>query len=321
MKPIILLTGKTGQVGSELLRLLPEIGEVVAPGRRELNLVDPDSIRREVRETRPQLIVNAAAFTNVDAAETQEAEARAINANAPGILAEEATKIGAAIVHYSTDYVFDGSKTTPYDETDSCSPLNVYGKTKLAGEQAIRASGVPHLIFRTAWVYSTEGRSFLRKILRLATEREELRVVRDQRGTPTWSRDIAQATTKVLIQLTSQHASAANSFSRFRGIYNLTAAGETTWFDFACAILEQAACISPDVPWFAEATQRRPLITKRILPITTAEYPTPASRPQHSVLSNSRLNQNFGIVLPDWRSQMRLVFGSKPRSRAFEPSL
>ena len=321
MKRTILLVGKTGQVGSELFRLLPELGEVVAPDRRELDLLNADSMRRAVRDIRPQIIVNAAAFTAVDAAETQEAEAHTINAIAPGVLAEEAMKIGAAIVHYSTDYVFDGSKTTPYDETDSCAPLNVYGKTKLAGEQAIRASGVPHLILRTAWVYSTEGRSFLRTILRLATEREELRVVHDQFGTPTWSRDIAQATVTILAQLLIQNGSATNSFSRDTGIYNLTAAGKTTWFEFACAILEQAAGISPDVAWFAEATQARPLITKRILPITTAEYPTPASRPQHSVLSNSRLNRSFGIELPNWRTQLRHVFGPEVLSQVHGPSL
>ena len=165
-----------------------------------------------MREIRPELIVNAAAFTDVDAAETQEAEAHAINANAPGVLAEEAKTIRAAVVHYSTDYVFDGSKRTPYEEADSAIPINVYGKTKLAGEQAVRATGVPHLIFRTAWVYSTRGRNFLRTILRLATEKEELRVVRDQFGTPNWSRAVAEATVKILAQLTRQDIPTANSF-------------------------------------------------------------------------------------------------------------
>ena len=319
MKRRILLAGKTGQVGSELFRLLPELGEVVAPDRRELDLLKLDSLRRAVRDIRPEIIVNAAAFTAVDAAETQEAEAHVINAIAPGVLAEEAAKIGAAIVHYSTDYVFDGSNITPYDETDSPAPLNVYGKTKLAGEQAVRASSAPHLIFRTAWVYSTHGKNFLRTILRLATEREDLRVVRDQYGAPTWSRDIAQATVTILAQLLIQNGSATNSFSRGTGIYNLTAAGETTWFDFACAIIEEAAQISPDVPWFAEATECRPLITKRILPITTAEYPTPASRPQNSVLSNSRLNQTFGIALPDWHLQLRRIFATERIGRVPVP--
>jgi dTDP-4-dehydrorhamnose reductase len=307
MKRKFLLTGRTGQVGSELLRLLPEIGEVVAPDRHELDLHNPDSIRRAVREIRPEFVVNAAAFTAVDAAETQEPDAYAINADAPRVLAEGAKKIGAAVIHYSTDYVFDGSKGTPYDEADSAAPTNVYGKTKLAGEQAVCAAGVPHLIFRTAWVYSTRGRNFLRTILRLATEKEELRVVRDQFGTPTWSRDIAEATVKILAQLTSQ-GSVANSFSRVSGIYHLTAAGETTWFDFARAILEEAAQLSPAIEWFDKATRGRSLITKQIIPITTSEYPTRASRPLYSVLSNSRLRQTFGIELPHWRTQVHLVF-------------
>lgn len=308
MKPKILLTGRTGQIGSELLRLLPEIGEVVAPDRQELDLLNPDSMRRAAREIRPEFIVNAAAFTAVDAAETQEPYAHAINASAPGILAEEAKKIGAAVIHYSTDYVFDGSKRTPYDEADSAAPINVYGKTKLAGEQAVCASGVPHLIFRTAWVYSTRGRSFLRTILGLATEKEELRVVRDQFGTPTWSRDIAEVTVKILAQLTSPGSSAANSFSSVSGIYHLTAAGETTWYDFARAILEEAAHLSPAIEWFDKATRGRALITKQIIPITTSEYPIRASRPLYSVLSNSRLRQTFGSELPHWRTQVHRVF-------------
>ena len=321
MKRTILLTGRTGQVGSELLCLLPEIGEVVAPDRHELDLLNPDSIVRAVREIRPELIVNAAAFTAVDMAETQEAQAHAINAAAPGVLAEEARKIGAAVVHYSTDYVFDGSKRTPYEEADSAVPINVYGKTKLAGEQAVHATGVPHLIFRTAWIYSTRGRNFLRAILRLATEKEELRVVSDQFGAPTWSRAIAEVTVKILAQLTRQDGSAANSLLRVSGIYHLTAAGETTWYDFARAIIEEASHLSPAVEWFEDAARGRPLITKRIVPITTPEYPTPASRPPYSILSNSHLCQTFGIRLPDWREQLRFVFepdrGSQVRCLLF----
>ena len=319
MKRRILLTGKTGQVGSELLRLFPELGEVVAPNLYALDLLNPDTIRRSVREARPELIINAAAFTAVDAAETQEAEAHAINVVAPRVLSEEAKKLGAAVIHYSTDYVFDGSKTTPYDETDSRAPINVYGRTKLAGEQAVRAAGVPHLIFRTAWVYSTRGRNFLCTILRLATEREELRVVRDQFGSPTWSRDIALTTMKILAQRMSHNSSAPNALAPVSGTYHLTAAGETTWYDFACAILDEAAQISPAVSWFADATQGRPLITKRITPITSAEYPTPASRPRYSVLSNSRLNQTFGIRLPDWRTQLRLVFETERSAQVHVP--
>src|SRR5882724_944498 len=177
MKPVILLTGKNGQIGSELFRLLPQLGEVVALDRNQLDLRRGDDIRRIIRETRPQIVVNAAAYTAVDAAEKNESEAYAINAEAPRLLAEEAKRLGALLVHFSTDYVFDGSKRSPYNETDEVNPLNVYGKTKLSGERAIHSSGVPHLIFRTAWVYATRGRNFLLTILRLATEREELRIV------------------------------------------------------------------------------------------------------------------------------------------------
>jgi dTDP-4-dehydrorhamnose reductase len=307
MKPVILLTGKTGQVGSELLRLLPSVGEVVAPGRPELDLLDTGSIRRVVREIRPELIVNAAAYTAVDAAESHEAEAYTINATAPAVFAEESKKIGAVIAHYSTDYVFDGRKKTPYEETDVAVPTSVYGKTKLAGEQAIVGSGVPHLLFRTSWVYARQGRNFLRTVLRLATEKEELRIVRDQVGAPTSSREIAVATVKILAQLASR-GSYPSAFSEVNGIYHLTAGGETTWYDFACAILEEAACIPPEDAWFAEATHRRPILAKRIIPITTDQYPTPASRPAWSVLSNSRLLQTFGYRLPDWRTQLHKLF-------------
>ena len=188
MKPVILLTGKNGQVGAELLRLLPQVGEVVAFGHDQLDLSNPADIGRTIREVRPQLIVNAAAYTAVDQAETDETTAQAVNTHAPGLMAAEAKKIGAALIHYSTDYVFDGTKKAPYDEIDSVNPLNVYGKTKFAGEQAIRDSGVPHLIFRTAWVYARQGRNFVLTILRLATQREELRIVSDQTGAPTCAR-------------------------------------------------------------------------------------------------------------------------------------
>lgn len=308
MKRTILLTGKTGQVGSELLNLLPAVGDVIAPDRNELDLLDADSIRRAVRVIRPGIIVNAAAYTAVDAAEAQTADAYAINAVAPAIFAEEAQKIGAVIVHYSTDYVFDGLKREPYVETDSANPISVYGKTKLAGEQAILASGVPNLIFRTAWVYATYGRNFLLTILRLATEREELRIVHDQFGAPIWSREIAQATVKIMAQLYKE-GRAGPDLTQVGGVYHLTAAGTTTWYDFACAILEEAAHISSEVPWFAEATRRRPIIARRIIPITTAEYRTAASRPAWSVLSNSRLTRAFGFGLPEWRSQLRGLFG------------
>ena len=186
------MTGKTGQVGAELLALLPRLGEVAAFDRHELDLSNPDQIRRAIRDVQPTVIVNAAAYTLVDQAEREEKQAQILNVEAPALMAEEAKKIGAVLVHYSTDYVFDGLKDFPYDEDDQPNPINVYGMTKLAGEEAIRAAGVPHLIFRTAWVYGTRGRNFMLTILRLATEREELRIVSDQFGAPTWSREIAK---------------------------------------------------------------------------------------------------------------------------------
>jgi len=314
MRLKILLTGKGGQIGSELQCLLPRLGDLVAPDRRELDLLDPDSIRRMVRNIRPQLIVNAAAYTAVDAAESDEANAHAVNAIAPAVLAEEAKKLGAAVVHYSTDYVFDGAKAAPYEEMDLANPISVYGKTKLAGEQAIRSAGVPHLIFRTAWVYATRGRNFLLTILRLATEKEELRIVRDQIGAPTWSVEIAAATTKILAQVI-ERGSATSAFSEVSGTYHLTAAGETTWYDFARAILGEASSMPQGIPWFAAATGGHPLITRRIIPITTREYPTPASRPAYSVLSNSLLARTFGVRMGYWRRQLRLGFAAERTTR------
>src|SRR5260370_15911254 len=259
MKSTILLTGKAGQVGSELHRLFPQLGEVVALDRKELVLLDAELIRRTVRDVQPRLIVNAAAYTAVDEAEKDPVSAHAINAEAVKVLGEEAKRLNAALVHYSTDYVFDGAKGEPYDERDPANPLNVYGKSKLAGEQAIRDSGVAHLIFRTAWVYATRGRNFLLTILRLATEREELRIVSDQIGAPTCALDIAAVTTKVLADL-YQPSSGAFVFSKVMGGYHLTAAGQTTWCDFAKAILEKARGASRDLPWLVEATHRRPIM-------------------------------------------------------------
>src|SRR6202162_3304877 len=300
MKYRILLTGKNGQVGAELAALLPRLGEVTAFDRHQLDLSKPDQIRRAIRDTRPQVIVNAAAYTFVDQAESEEWEARVINADAPAVMAEEAKRIGAALVHYSTDYIFDGSKTVPYDENDPPSPISVYGKTKLAGEQAIQDAEIPHLIFRTAWVYGTRGRNFLLTISRLATEREELRIVRDQFGAPTWSREIAMGTARILAQLSEQGREA---FSRSSGIYHMTATGETSWFEFGRAILEEASRTSQGVSWFAAATGGHSLVTRLLTPVTTEEYPTLARRPAYSELSNSRLEHMFDSELPHWRTQ------------------
>jgi dTDP-4-dehydrorhamnose reductase len=309
MKLVILLTGKNGQVGGELLRRLPQLGEVVAPGREQMDLSKPDDIRRTILDVRPQLIINAAAYTAVDQAETDQATARAINQEAPGLMAVEAKKIGATLLHYSTDYVFDGTKRVPYDEMDSANPMSIYGKTKFAGEQAIRSSGVPHLIFRTAWVYAKRGRNFLLTILRLATEREELRIVSDQVGAPTCAADLAAATCKILAGI-SEWNRVKFVFSEVAGTYHMSAAGQTTWYDFAQAILKEAEAATHNLGWLAEATKGRQLIARRVVPISTEEFHSPSRRPSYSVLSNSQLNQAFGITLPDWQSQLKRCFAS-----------
>ncbi|MFZ3329309.1 MAG: dTDP-4-dehydrorhamnose reductase [Candidatus Acidiferrales bacterium] len=305
MTPRILLTGKNGQLGHDLEALLPRLGKVVALDRQQLDLSQPGEICRVVREIHPDLIVNAAAYTGVDLAEKEESLAAAINALAPAIIAEEAKRIGAAVVHYSTDYVFDGSKNSPYEEGDRTNPLNVYGRTKLAGEQAIRDSGAHHLIFRTAWVYSTRGKNFLLTILRLATERDELRIVNDQFGAPTWSREIASASVQVLQRILDRKEN-SSAWVELGGTYHMTAAGVTTWFEFARAILG-AARTQADIPssCFAAVTGGKPLVARNVVPINTSDYPTPAHRPAYSVLSNARLAQVFGIKLADWRAQLR----------------
>lgn len=307
MKPKILLTGKTGQVGSELASSLSELGKVFAPGRQQLDLSKPDAIRAAIRDIEPQMIVNAAAYTAVDKAETDQDVARAINADAPGIMAEEGKKIGAMLVHYSTDYVFDGTKNAPYSEDDNTNPLNVYGTTKLMGEEAIRATGISHLIFRTSWVYATEGRNFLLTVLRLATERDELRIIRDQFGAPTRNLDIAKATTNILQRLLEQSNNGLG-VSDLAGTYHMTAAGMTTWFEFCKAILDDVSATRQHLPWLTRATGGRPLVTKRVIPITAEEYPTDARRPAYSLLSSSLLTRTFDITLLDWRTQLRALF-------------
>jgi dTDP-4-dehydrorhamnose reductase len=222
-------------------------------------------------------------------------------------MAEEARRIGAALVHFSTEYVFDGAKRSPYLESDVPRPQNIYGRTKLAGEQAIQESGVPHLIFRTAWVYAREGHNFLLTVLRLATQRETLSIVQDQIGAPTWGWEIAKATTNILAQICGGQ-DPLPSFSTVSGLYHMTAAGETSWYDFARAILDEARHHAPESPWFTVATSHRALIVRLVSPITTAEYPTPARRPAYSVLSNARLARTFRTHLPDWRKQLRSVF-------------
>jgi len=278
----ILLTGSTGQVGYELERSLQALGEVVAVDRGRMDLANLDQVRDVIREVKPQLIVNPAAYTAVDKAESEAGLAYRINAEAPGVMAEEAKKLGAALVHYSTDYVFPGTEPGARVETDATGPANVYGASKLAGEQAIAASGVPHLIFRTSWVYGMRGKNFLLTMLRLAKERDELRIVNDQHGAPTWSRTIADTTAVVLAQARGESWWAENS-----GVYHLSSQGETTWFHFTQAILNQAE------------------LDCRLLPITTAEYPLPAKRPEFSVLSSQKLMDRF-CHLPTWQEALRL---------------
>ena len=306
MKLKILLLGKNGQVGSELQPLLSRLGELIAFGHHQLDLADPDAIRRTLRELRPHLIVNAAGYTSVDQAETESALAEAVNTRAPAVMAEEAKKLGAALVHYSTDYVFDGGKSMPYEETDEPNPINAYGRTKLAGEQAIRETGVSHLILRTSWVYATQGRNFLLTILRLASQREEIRVVADQIGAPTWSRMVALGTTHILSTIVSREWRHSH-VGEFSGVYHLTAAGQTSWYELARAIMDECSTARDLGPWFTAVTGGRPLIVQHVIPIATSAYATSARRPAYSMLSNNKALQTFGIQLAHWRTQLRLA--------------
>lgn len=285
----ILLTGKNGQVGWELQRYLATFGQVVATDSKELDLADPDAIRRTVRNIAPDIIINPAAYTAVDKAETDAVLAMAVNGIAPGILAEESLRLGALLIHYSTDYVFDGSKPAPYTEDDAPNPQSVYGRTKLAGEQAIRASGCKHLIFRTSWVYGVHGGNFVKTILRLAKERNELRIVADQFGAPTWARDLAQATASALSFWQN-----ADRDGDLGGLYHLTAAGRTNWHQYAEEIVRLARQFDP-------ALAAKQL---SIQAITTQEYPVPAKRPANSVLSCNMIRDAFGIVLPEWQDSV-----------------
>lgn len=290
----ILLTGISGQVGWELQRTLMTVGEVIYLNRGQLHLANPDSIRGTIRDIKPDLIVNPAAYTAVDKAESEIDLAMAINGVAPGIIAEEAKSLNAAIIHYSTDYVFDGNKNTPYQENDQTNPQNIYGKTKLAGEEAISSVGVNYLIFRTSWVYGLRGKNFLLTMQRLAKEREEIRVVDDQIGAPTWSRMIAEITAQVITQ---GQNNLIDFFAKNRGIYNLSPSGKTSWYGFAKAIFND------DFP-----NNERKL--KRLIPITTPEYPTPASRPAFSLLDNQKLSDTFGLKMPEWDQVLKLVLDS-----------
>jgi dTDP-4-dehydrorhamnose reductase len=292
-RKLILLTGANGQIGFELARSLQGLGRVVALDRNGLDLSDSEQIRRVVRELSPALIINAAAYTAVDLAESDMAAAMRLNAEAPEILAQEAKDLGSLLVHYSTDYVFDGTKDGPYEENDAANPLNVYGKSKLAGEQAIAASGCAHLILRTSWVYGVRGKNFLRTMLQLGAQRDELSVVADQIGAPTWSRTIAAITSEALSQLLAQDRDA---WPRYSGIYHLTASGATSWCGFAQAIFD------------ISALERKPVIkaipTAAYSDLTNAGISTVAVRPRNSRLSNQKLFATFGLRAPDWREAL-----------------
>ncbi len=291
---VILLTGVTGQVGFALARSLQGLGRVVAVDRRGMDLADPDQIRRVMREVRPHLVVNPAAHTGVDAAEADDARAMRLNAEAPGVLGEEACRLNAKVLHYSTDYVFDGTKADAYLESDSTHPLNAYGRSKLAGERAIAGSGCKHLIFRTSWVYGLRGSNFLLTMLRLGAERDELRIVADQIGAPTWSSTIAMLSAQVLAQ-GSRDDDWDDWWSRHEGVYHLTADGQTSWYGFAEAIFEMSGL------------EKWP----RLLPIESAAYPTPAPRPRNSRLSNDKLADTFGLRAPHWRDALALCLAGR----------
>lgn len=293
----ILITGVNGQVGHALKELLDNDTTSHAPtsivslSRSELDLSHPDQIRKAVQAIKPDLIINPAAYTAVDKAESEPELAYAVNATAPRILAEEAAKISARLIHFSTDYVYNGSKAVPYIETDLTEPLSIYGKSKLAGETAIREVGLPHLIFRTSWVYGAYGKNFLKTILRLATEREELRIVADQHGAPTSAGSIAGAISQVI---RTWHPDTT-------GVYHMVNAGQTTWHGFASAIVEEYRSLQTEKNW--------PLLKAQgIKPISTQEFPTSAARPANSCLDTTKLSRDFSIQLPDWRDALKTEF-------------
>jgi len=285
----VLLTGKNGQLGWELQRALTSFGEIVALDVDELDLTDADAIRRTIRRIEPRIIINPAAHTAVDKAESEPALAMAVNGIAPGVIAEEAKRLGAVLVHYSTDYVFDGNKSSPYTETDVPDPQSVYGSTKLAGEQAVSASGCKHLILRTSWVYGVHGANFVKTVLRLAKERGELRIVADQFGAPTWARDLAQATVSAL-----GHWQQKDWDDGMTGLYHLTAGGRTSWHQYAVEIVRLARLY--DASLAAKQLDIRA--------IATHEYPVPAKRPANSVLANDKIGQAFEIGLPGWDASL-----------------
>lgn len=289
----ILLTGSTGQLAEELSPLLMSMGELIAVDRTTFDLAKPDTLPPIIKEIKPDIIVNAAAYTAVDKAESEPEIAHLVNGVSPGILAQEADKLGANLIHISTDYVFNGTQGYPYVETDQTNPLGVYGSSKLAGELAIRESNTHrHIIIRTAWVYGVGGKgNFVKTMLRLGKDREEIRVVSDQMGSPTWTGDLAQAITQMIPLLTPENF----------GTYHYTNSGVASWYDFAIAIFEEAKALG------------FPLKIKRVIPITTPEYPTPAKRPSFSVLSSVKISSFLGNYPPHWREGLRQMLAQEVR--------
>jgi dTDP-4-dehydrorhamnose reductase len=280
----ILLTGLDGQLGKQLQPLLAPLGDLTTVGRETLDLANPENISRVIEEVKPEIIVNAAAYTAVDKSESEADLATAVNGTAPGILAAEAEKLGATLIHVSTDYVFDGTRSVPYLETDPTNPLGVYGGSKLMGEEAIQQTNAKYVIIRTAWVYGALGKgNFVKTMLRLGKEREELRVVYDQVGTPTWTGDLAKAISELIPRLNADNL----------GFYHYTNSGAISWYDFAIAIFEEAEKLG------------FPLKIKRVVPITTAEYPTPAKRPAYSVLNCAKISKVLETHPPHWRQGLR----------------
>jgi dTDP-4-dehydrorhamnose reductase len=286
----ILITGSNGQVGFELARTLLPLGKVFALNREQADLTDLEKLRPTIQHIQPDVIVNAAAYTAVDKAESDHETAFLINEKAVAVLADEAKKLNALLIHYSTDYIFDGTKDAPYNEEDVTNPLNVYGESKLAGEQAIQQSGADYVILRTTWVFASHGQNFVKSILRLAAEREELNIVADQIGAPTSARLIAETTAHILRQ--TQQERGAKTFKS--EIYNLTNSGEASWHGFAEKIVELAR------------RKNIELKNRVINPIPTTAYPTPAKRPLNSRLSTQKLTQHFGLTIPHWETVLEL---------------
>ena len=287
----ILLLGSAGQLGTTLGPVLTKVGKLIAADRATVDFTNSSRLREFVRESQPSIIVNAAAYTAVDKAESEQDLAATVNATAPAALAEAASDIDALLIHYSTDYVFDGSKLSAYVESDPVNPLSVYGSTKAQGEAAIQRSGCRFLIFRTSWVYSERGSNFLLTMLRLARQRDELRIVNDQRGAPTSTHSLARATAAIINEYCGEGLRDGS------GIYHMTDSGSTSWFGFAKAILERAS-------------KGFGIALPRLVPITTAEYPTPARRPLNSVLSCEKLKASFGISMPNWEDSLNEVLNA-----------